>query len=437
MRRISLALIFVALLATSALAQSPATLPTCGSQAPCFVTASAGTGSSSPGCTPATLTGIQQNDVIFVCGANLGTATCPTGFTQIDVAASAGIDCYKIAGSSETGSYPLTVGTFMSCAAEVIRNSSGVLDTHAKGTGSGTSVNLPSITTTVADDAYFACLAFQAASAANPSSTGFSSRELTQLSSGNFDGSGLSDLLAQTAATYSGYSGSQASGPWEAFVAAFKPTVTQTATPTPANTPTPTPTPVPTATATPPPTQTATATATATVVPTATATATTVPTATATATTVPTATAVPTPTSTQAPTPIPTPTPLSLACGNIPRQFNPSQDPCMNPQVAKCSVPIAIATAGSVSAIAGFPHTAIYICGISATLQGSTPTLQFGYSTDGTCSTSITNLTGAYTGPQMLVNQPGLITPRGNTLCATVTDGGSDSINGVLTYVQG
>ncbi len=239
---IALALIALLVAPAIALAQSPATLPTCGSEYPCFYASSSGTGAN---CAPATITGIQSGDVIFVCGSNqFGGPSCPSGFTEIDRGGGI-VDCYKIAGSGESGSYALVDSSSeTSCAAEIIRNSNGTLDTHSGATGSGTSPTLPSLTSSVADDAYIGCLSFGGGSDSNPSGTGITSRELVQYSGSvtNY-GVGIIDLLAQTAATYSGYSGSQSSGNWVGVTAAFEP---GTATPTPSPTPTPTPTESPT-----------------------------------------------------------------------------------------------------------------------------------------------------------------------------------------------
>ena len=125
--------------------------------------------------------------------------------------------CYKVAGSSETGSYSFpTIGGFGQCSIEVVSNTTGTLDTgsgtgHATTQTTGSSITLPSLTTSVGNDVYFACLGFMEPSATMPSSTGFTSRQFNQAVPHVNYAQGLTDLLAQTAGTYSGYTAGQGS----------------------------------------------------------------------------------------------------------------------------------------------------------------------------------------------------------------------------------
>jgi hypothetical protein len=130
-------------------------------------------------------------------------------------------------------------------------------------------------------------------------------------------------------------------------------------------------------------------------------------------------------------------------------QFNPSQEPCLNPQVYKNSTPISVTSATVLLAVATpspnpntgiVPQQKIYVCGLFVTETGSTPAIQLGYGAD-SCSTP-TVLTGAMNAPFLEINQPGIAVPLSvathslpQALCLTIT-GGSANVQGVLSYVQ-
>lgn len=117
-------------------------------------------------------------------------------------------------------------------------------------------------------------------------------------------------------------------------------------------------------------------------------------------------------------------------------------DPCANPNVAKSSVALAISTATTTKVVALTSSQVIYVCGFSASMTGTAPTMQFVYGTNvsAECDTGATNLTGAYiptSGAYVQANAPMTMfkTAASKDLCI-ITTGTSPAINGVMTYVK-
>jgi hypothetical protein len=119
-------------------------------------------------------------------------------------------------------------------------------------------------------------------------------------------------------------------------------------------------------------------------------------------------------------------------------------DVCANPSVAKSSAPINIGATTTTKIVDVSGTTAIYVCGFSFSLAGTTPTFTFKSGTHGSadCDTGAATLSGALaptTG--QLVQQQGpavgvaLKTAASQQLCGTTTGTGS-SAQGVLQYVQ-
>lgn len=120
-----------------------------------------------------------------------------------------------------------------------------------------------------------------------------------------------------------------------------------------------------------------------------------------------------------------------------------SADPCQSTAVGKLSTPINIVTATTVSLVAPGVSTnsQIFVCGITMTLSGTTPTFQLVTGTGATCGSSQAAMTGAFLGgtstaPTAILT--GVITvattPAAFRLCAITT--GTVNAQGVLTYLQ-
>jgi hypothetical protein len=118
-------------------------------------------------------------------------------------------------------------------------------------------------------------------------------------------------------------------------------------------------------------------------------------------------------------------------------------DVCANPSVAKSSAPVNIGAATTTKIVDVSGTTAIYVCGFSMSLAGTTPTFTFKSGTHGSadCDTTPATLSGTYapTAGEM-VRQQGpagvaLKTAASQQLCGTTTGTGS-SAQGVLQYVQ-
>lgn len=117
-------------------------------------------------------------------------------------------------------------------------------------------------------------------------------------------------------------------------------------------------------------------------------------------------------------------------------------DPCANPNVAKSSVALNIASAISTKVVALTSSQIIYVCGYSGTVTGTSPTVQFTYGTNvaAECDTGATILTGAMEpvdGSFIAAFTPATMfkTAASKDLCV-VTTGTTPHFKGVLTYVK-
>lgn len=119
-----------------------------------------------------------------------------------------------------------------------------------------------------------------------------------------------------------------------------------------------------------------------------------------------------------------------------------SADPCGNANVAKSSVALSITSATTTKLVALSSGKVIYVCGFSASMTGTAPTMQFTYGTNmsAECDTGATVLTGAY-----IPTSGAFVQDRGfGTMFATaaskdlclVSTGTGPNIKGILTYVQ-
>lgn len=116
-------------------------------------------------------------------------------------------------------------------------------------------------------------------------------------------------------------------------------------------------------------------------------------------------------------------------------------DPCANPNVTKSSVAIDITSATTTKMVALSSGKITYVCGFSASMTGTAPTMLFEYGTNvsGECDTGTTALTGAY-----IPTSGAFVQDRGfGTMFATaaskdlcIVSGGTPVLKGVLTFVQ-
>lgn len=127
-----------------------------------------------------------------------------------------------------------------------------------------------------------------------------------------------------------------------------------------------------------------------------------------------------------------------------------SGDPCQDVNIAKSSAKITVTNTTAQEVVTASASKVIYVCGFSATIQGSATTvgtLQFEYGTKTTngCDTGTATLTDVFQG-NITASVPTLITSGGggftqfstaasNELCA-VSTGTTISVKGYLTYVQ-
>lgn len=147
-------------------------------------------------------------------------------------------------------------------------------------------------------------------------------------------------------------------------------------------------------------------------------------------------------------------TALSAACTfsavggavSMPSTPNAVLDPCQSADILKSSVAIAVTSATTTALVAASAGKAIYVCGFSSTLSGTTtPTMQFKYGTKVSteCDTGATILSGVYTGlsaTSQTITGGGtvgsmFVTPVSQELCVT-SGGTAPLVGGVLTYVQ-
>jgi len=115
-------------------------------------------------------------------------------------------------------------------------------------------------------------------------------------------------------------------------------------------------------------------------------------------------------------------------------------DVCQNPIVPKSSLAVNIATATTTQLVALSTGETISVCGFSASLMGTTPSIEFENGTGTTCGTGTTALTGTFapTSGSFLHLGFGPVqfaAPVSNALCA-VSGGTTPSIQGILVYVK-
>ena len=123
---------------------------------------------------------------------------------------------------------------------------------------------------------------------------------------------------------------------------------------------------------------------------------------------------------------------------NVLANFAGVGDPCKNPAAATVSAVVNIGSATTTQIVALAAGKQIYVCQVSVSATGTTPSVLLAYGTGSACGTGTTSLTGAIalTASQpMSIGWGGAVvtTPAGNALC--VTNVGS-TLTGVISYVQ-
>lgn len=116
-----------------------------------------------------------------------------------------------------------------------------------------------------------------------------------------------------------------------------------------------------------------------------------------------------------------------------------TSDPCQNVTVPKSSVAIAVTSATTTQLVAVSTGKKIYVCGMHASLTGTTPSILFEYGTSTNC-TGTHALTGAIQPTSgSMINLDGAGTQfaaiASNGLCV-VTGGTVTFFEGYLDYVQ-
>lgn len=128
--------------------------------------------------------------------------------------------------------------------------------------------------------------------------------------------------------------------------------------------------------------------------------------------------------------------------GTITASFSPyvpiSADPCLT--APKSSAVVAQASAGTTQLVTLSATKAIYVCGFTASMIGTTPTLtlEYGGSTTCTSPTALTGTISVTTGTNFNLGWGGELVsvPAGSGLCVVGTGNSGSGIQGVLTYVQ-
>jgi hypothetical protein len=115
-------------------------------------------------------------------------------------------------------------------------------------------------------------------------------------------------------------------------------------------------------------------------------------------------------------------------------------DPCQNPFTTKNSVAVNISSATTTRLVALSTGKVVYVCNLSATVVGTSPTALLEYGTGATCGTGTTSISGTFapvTGTLVkLEGQTSQVqTIASNSLCL-VSGGTGPSIQGYLVYVQ-
>jgi hypothetical protein len=123
-------------------------------------------------------------------------------------------------------------------------------------------------------------------------------------------------------------------------------------------------------------------------------------------------------------------------------QYN-SGDPCQNPNVVKSFAAVNISTATTTELVAAVAGKTIYMCSLTVSVSGTSPTFQFktGTKVSTACDTAPTNQSGTYalTSGQLVTlaadSTTFLTGALSGELCLT-SGGTTPSIQGNLTYIQ-
>jgi hypothetical protein len=128
---------------------------------------------------------------------------------------------------------------------------------------------------------------------------------------------------------------------------------------------------------------------------------------------------------------------LTFGSGMHVRAMTTAADPCTSADVAKSAVSI---TAGG-KVLAGVAGKQTFVCGIYATLAGTTPTIQLQAGTGTNCGNSTATLSGAFApspnGTEFFLGD-GMTTVTagaGLDVCLTLTGSGAGVV-GLMDYVQ-
>lgn len=122
--------------------------------------------------------------------------------------------------------------------------------------------------------------------------------------------------------------------------------------------------------------------------------------------------------------------------------LNPSNsaDACLAWTTAKLSAVVNISTATTTELVAATSGKSVFLCGFTATLAGTTPSIQFksGTRVSTPCDTAPSNLSGTFlptAGNTLALHSSGTVfkSAVSGEICAT--SGGTPSIQGVISYV--
>jgi hypothetical protein len=123
--------------------------------------------------------------------------------------------------------------------------------------------------------------------------------------------------------------------------------------------------------------------------------------------------------------------------------ISPNGDPCQNPAIAKTTAAVAATSSSTAYAlVAKATSKVIYVCEVTGSLSGTTPTIKFttGTRTSAECDTNAADLSGTVTpsaGSMVSMGRYGgtvMKSASGSDLC--VTTGATSAFNGIISYVQ-
>lgn len=120
----------------------------------------------------------------------------------------------------------------------------------------------------------------------------------------------------------------------------------------------------------------------------------------------------------------------------------PAADPCQDPNVPKSFAVVNVGAATTTKLVDVSGTTSVYVCGFSASLAGTTPSVTFksGTNVSTDCDTAPATLSGVIlptSGAMVYLAASGTVlkTAAAKQLCATTVGTGS-SLQGIITYVQ-